>query len=278
MKSSEPIRQAILEIEAISSTPLVLSKIYRLLHDPSSHLDEIASVIQTDTGLITDIIRIANSPLYGPHIQHTRLDSALRTIGLREVFRLVSLSIAQKLFLQNLESYRISSEDFWSYSLLSGLIMEALAKRLGLDAGDAYLVGIMHATGRIIINQVLQEEDSPVRWSGKEALSVWEKQSVGLDSAEAGAMLLRQWHFPSALCTVIAAQFAEELPEGYKSLLGALQFVRRVLPVKQLHGAIADPALNDPFLLQCRLSIEEAHSLIAQSIEKLIRLESSVLV
>lgn len=83
MSPSDQVKQSILETETLSSTPLLLSKLYRVLQDPNVHLDDINSLIHSDPGLISDVIRIANSALYGPHAKHTRLDSALRTIGLR---------------------------------------------------------------------------------------------------------------------------------------------------------------------------------------------------
>jgi HD-like signal output (HDOD) protein len=276
MNSADQLKKAILEIEELSSTPSVLAKVYRVLQDPDSHLDDISTLLKSDTGLISDIIRIANSPLFGPHTKHTQLESALRTIGLREVFRLVSISLSQQFFARNLTCYRIVAQDYWSFSVLSGYLMEGLAKRLGKDPGDAYLTGIMHATGRIVISQVMEKFHSSARWDGFQELPAWEKQTVGMDSAEAGAILLRQWRFPSPICDAIENQFQAVPPQELRSLLGMLQFVIRILPVRQLHAPIADPAVDDPFLRQVGLSLEEAHALIARSIENLLKLEASL--
>lgn len=185
--------------------------------------------------------------------------------------------MSKKLFLRNLDSYDITADDFWSTSLLSGVLMESFARKVGLDGENAYLIGIMHAAGRIIIDQVVIQNHPGTKWDGNGDLPAWERRNAGLDSAEACAILLRQWRFPDWLCDVIEKQNCEELPDGQKSLMGLLHFIRRTLPLKHLHGPIATPSFNDPFLRQCGVGLEDAHSLVAQGIERLLAVESSVL-
>jgi len=276
MDKQERYRKAILDTEELSSTPAVLSKVYRVVQNPQSDLNDISELIQTDAGLTTDVLRISNSALFGPHAKHTTLQSALLTVGLREVYRLVSVSMARQLFMRDLSCYGIVANDYWSSSLLSALLMDRIAKRLKIDSGEAYLLGILHCTGRILINKILESDGATVIWDGVQPLATWEKSACGLDSGEAGSLLLKHWHFPDTICDAIQNQFSPKLPDGHRSLLGMLQFVRRILPVKRLIATITDPTFDDPFLMATKISMEEIHSIIATSIENLIKLEASL--
>ena len=105
---------------------------------------------------------------------------------------MVNLSLARQLFARDLYSYGISAYYYWSDSIAAALLMEGLAKHLGLDAEDAYTLGILHAIGRILINRVVEEKGFSIYWDGRQPIEDWERGAVGVNFTEAGAMLLER--------------------------------------------------------------------------------------
>ena len=112
--------------------------------------------------------------------------------------------------------------------------MEVLTKHSGLNPEGAYTAGILHAIGRVLINSVIDEHGYAVYWNGFQAIDDWERGSVGFNYAEAGAMLLEHWRFPTATCDIIRWQLNSEKALEQLSLLGILQFSRRLLSLTGL--------------------------------------------
>jgi HD-like signal output (HDOD) protein len=200
-----------------------------LAKDPATDIDSICAWLRSDGPLVADIIHISNSPYYAPATLHGNLTEAVNQLGLREVIRVINLSLARQLFARDLPGYGITAYDYWSSSVAAALVMEEVAKVSGLNAEDAYAIGILHAIGRVLIDRVIKEKGFSVYWEDDQPIADWERGAVGMDYAEAGAMLLEHWRFPTPTCEVIRWQTNGEKVVEPVSLLGALQFSQRLL-------------------------------------------------
>ncbi len=225
----DDFKRAIQTIDGLGATPAVLVKVAEMARDPDMDLATISAMLRNDGPLAADIIRISNSPYYAPATFHSNLTSAINFIGLREVIRVVNLSLSRQLFARDLSSYGISANDYWSASVAAALVMEAMAKLAGLNPEDAYTIGILHAIGRVLINRVIEEQGFTVYWESRQPIAEWERDAVGFDYAQAGALLLEHWSFPAATCDVVRWQLNPDKVVEPLSLLGALQFTRRLL-------------------------------------------------
>jgi HD-like signal output (HDOD) protein len=279
MLNPADFKRAIQAIDALGSTPAVLAKVVELTKDPNTDIATMCALMRNDGLLAADIIRISNSPYYAPASLNGNLTSAVNHIGLREVNRVVNLSLSRQLFARDLLSYGVSAHDYWSASVAAALVMEGLAQQTRLNPEDAYTLGILHAIGRVLINRVIHELGFTIYWDGRQPIEDWERGSVGFDFAEAGALLLEHWNFPTPTCDIIRSQLNSENGFEQVSLLGALQFTRRLLTLTGPDFANKDWQLpeKDPFLLASGLAPafvcqfvsdcrEEFHSVL-QSVE-----------
>ena len=264
MLNPADFKLAIQSIDSLGATPAVLVKVLKLANDPNSDLLSIGALLRNDGPLVADIIRISNSPFYAPTTLHSNLNSALNQLGLREVIRMVNLSLGRQLFARDLLSYGISAYDYWSNSVAAALLMESLAKKIQLNADDAYTLGILHALGRVLIDQVIEEKGFSIYWDTKQPIQDWERDAVGFDFAEAGALLLEHWHFPEAMCEALRHQLDTESTDNKLSLLSVMQFTRRLLALTGLdfeNEGWQFPA-NDPFIKASALSPETILELV----------------
>ena len=270
MINATDFKQAIQSIEALGVTPTVLVKIAELTRDPDTDLDTICTLLKNDGPLVADIIRISNSPYYAPATFHSNLTAAMNYVGLREVNRVLSLCLARRLFARDLNSYGISAGDYWSLSVATALVMEALAKQSGLNADDAYTIGILHAIGRVLINHVIERGGFRIFWDSAEPIEEWDRNAVGFDFAEAGAMLLEHWSFPAETCNIVRGQLKPVAAGEPLSLLGALQFTQRVLALTGWDLENQDWQLAEPdgYLQASGLTSEQVHRLVAACQQK----------
>ena len=253
----------------------MLVKVTELARDPDSDLSSICELLRNDGPLAANIIRISNSTYYAPATPHGNLASAINYIGMKEVTRVVSLSLSRRIFARDLPSYGLSASDYWTASIASALVMEALAKQSGLNPEDAYTIGILHAIGRVLIDQVIDEKRFTLYWVAGHPIEEWERLSVGFDFAESGALLLEHWRFPKPTCEVIRCQLNPEEVGAPVSLLGALQFTMRLLLLTGLNFD-KDWKLpeSDPFVEASGLrtdAVEEMVSTCRRDFESIIQ-------
>lgn len=235
MLNPDNFKRTIQAIDALGTTPSVLVKVTELARDPNVDLASMCELLRNDGPLAADIIRISNSPYYAPTTLHSNLTSAINYVGMREVLRVVNLSLARRLFARDLPSYGISASDYWSASIAAALLMESWAKQSGLNPEDAYTIGILHAIGRVLINHVIEDQHFTIYWDGRQPIQEWEHSSVGFDYADSGAMLLEHWRFPTLTCEVIRCQLEAGKAAQEVSLLGSLQFTLRMLALTGLN-------------------------------------------
>ena len=228
--SRETFLAALNEVENFSPAPLILSNAMKLLKDPQSDIESIATLVGRDSALAADIIRCANSVYFGGE-RSGNVFEAVQKIGLRETMRLLNLAVARIVSQRDLGSYGISGSDYWAESLFNGLFLHVLARETGkYDPEVAYTVGLLRYIGRLAINQTIEKLYGGLFWNGDESITEWERENVGLAQAEAGAMLLGKWKFPEDAVQAVAKQ---ENPTGLTEdnwLAEALCFASALLP------------------------------------------------
>jgi HD-like signal output (HDOD) protein len=278
MLNPNDFKQALWAIDGLGAMPAVLVKVWELAKDPTTDLDTLAGLLKNDGPLAAGIIRISNSPYYAPVTFHSNLNSAINHIGMSELVRVVNLSFAQQMFARDLPSYGISAADYWSDSVASALVMEALAEHTGLNKEDAYTVGILHAIGRVLINRVIEEKGYSIYWDGQQPIQDWERSSVGFDFAEAGAMLLEHWRFPRTTCNPIRWQIGPGGAPEPLSMQGMLQFTGRLLALtgSNFENQAGQIPESDPFALAAGITPQMITGLISACRDEFQRIRDSV--
>jgi HD-like signal output (HDOD) protein len=94
-------------------------------------------------------------------------------------------------------------------SLLTALVMEALAAEIGLDQRAAYTAGLLRSTGKIALNRLTRDPAYSGCYSetGGVPLAAWEADFTGLNNCEAAAFILNEWRFPPATINAIQQHY-----------------------------------------------------------------------
>lgn len=210
----DDFRASLLRVERLYSTPPVLAKASRLLSRPEVSLDQVVELIQLDPSLTADVVRISNSAMFSRGEASGGLREAVGRLGFGEVRRVLTLSLSKNVFGKGLANYGVTADEYWQDSVVGALWMAVLARRRGVDPEDAYLIGILHAIGKVLINEVLEDIGWSVFWDGRGPVEDWEREFVGFTHAEAGALLLAHWGFPENVSETIRRQETAPPPTG----------------------------------------------------------------
>ena len=222
---------AVSKTERLSPAPRILGRAISLLKDPESNIDDIAVLINSDPALVADMIRGANSVMYGGTERVSSLERALQKIGFGESVRLLNLAVTRIFATRNLESYGMAADDFWAESLFSGLFLKGLAtSTAGYDAEEAHTAGLLRFIGRLAVEQCLKDLGNARPWDGLAQLETWEIEQAGFSNAQASAALLRSWKFPENLIQALQWQNQPASAPEPSWLAEALSFSSAVLP------------------------------------------------
>ena len=222
---------AVSKTERLSPAPRILGRAISLLKDPESNIDDIAVLINSDPALVADMIRGANSVMYGGTERVSSLERALQKIGFGESVRLLNLAVTRIFATRNLENYGMAADDFWAESLFSGLFLKGLATTTGaFEPDEAHTAGLLRFIGRLAIEQCLKDVGGGTRWDGMAQLETWEIAQTGFSNPQASAALLRNWKFPENLIQALQWQNQPASAPATNWLADALHFSSAVLP------------------------------------------------
>lgn len=238
-----------MKIENLHGNMAVLSRLSPMLKDTNSEIEDVSRLIQSDSALSASIIRISNSALYGRSNKAGNVRSALGKVGFKQALRLVGIALSREVFMRDLKVYGITADDFWCQSYFTALLMEELSRRIGLDHDDAYMVGLLHAIGKVVLNELRNPAEVDVYWDTTFTSEEWEDVMFGFHYDEAGACLLESWNFMESIYQPIGAQLSAAAQQT-DLMVAALTFTKDLLVVNHYDMSVKDWVIpeNHPFL------------------------------
>ena len=199
-------------VKTLPAAPQILARLGQMRLDPIADLNDVTALLRCDAGLTARIIRIANTPAYTVGEPFASIEQALARIGFGEIYRIAGFAAVAQMTNLNLGEYLITGARLRENSLLTALLMEALAPSAGVDPQEAYSAGLLRSIGKIAVDRFIS--DSRIREAFDPAagrtLEEWERTRAGFTSGEAAAFVLGEWRFPPEILTAIAAHFAPD--------------------------------------------------------------------
>lgn len=229
--------QLVEEISELHPLPAVATSILRLTEHDRFSAHELASAIMADQALTAKLLRLANSAYYGfPRTIGTVRDAVV-LLGFRTV-RSTTLASCVIGALPN--ANHLNYEEFWHFSVSTGMLAEMLARTEGVHQDTAFTAGVLHNIGLLAMDQ--QRPDllgAAIARSEEQGASRHEaeRELLGFTDAELGGALAEAWSFPPDLTEAIRdhANPLDELPDP----TSLTAFVLRARLLVRSHG-VAD--------------------------------------
>ncbi|NCG20883.1 MAG: HDOD domain-containing protein [Rhodobacterales bacterium] len=182
----------------IASLPSAYTQLSKLLEQPTSSVSQVAKAVGTDPALTIQLLRLANSAVYGGRSIHT-INQAISRLGFARMRELALASTVVRMF-RFMPEHLLNMELFWRHSVATGLCAQILGKHhLGLSTESLFVAGLLHDIGSLLIctqepkiarNLLIQTQNSG------ELLHHAERRILGTDHADIGAELLARWKVP----------------------------------------------------------------------------------
>jgi HD-like signal output (HDOD) protein len=205
-KKKEKTEMVLNNIYNLPLIPKIIVEVTKILSTENVKNPDLVKVISKDQGLVTKILSIANSPLYGIPRKVTTIDFALLILGVNEIRNIVSaLSIIES-FKNKTDKY-LDQKEFWLHSFVVGSAAKRLTEDFGdKNSGEAFIAGLLHDVGISVIHRYFHTNFisiiEMVKDQGKSYYEA-EMEVLGLTHEQIGYMLLEKWNFPISLCDAV---------------------------------------------------------------------------
>jgi putative nucleotidyltransferase with HDIG domain len=202
------LREELDRIDSVPMLPELAIQILKMVDDPQVTSHRLATVVSRDQSLVTSILRIVNSAYYGFHWRIASVSQAVVLLGFRTIRNLVLAASVMKDYGGRSRVSGFDRMAHWRHSIACGSAAALLARRWKLAGADeAFLSGLVHDIGRVIMDQHFPEEfeESLRRLKpGGPTLTAVEDEVFGLTHAAVGAHVARKWKLPETVVSSIA--------------------------------------------------------------------------
>lgn len=234
MKSS--IIDSIKSLPPLSTTIIEINKIYA---DENSTIKDMAKVIEHDPMIIANILKIANSPLYGFGKEIKNAAQAVSLFGMNMTRSIAVGNSIKKLLNVDMQPYRITSEEFAKTSSLQAALMFSWYRKIDRHkAEELYLAAFLQETGKILIASEVIQNDEAISFASEiensNNIAVVEKAYSDATSGEVTALVFKHWGFDSNFIEMIKySDNPSAAPDNIKECSAALNIVKTIVPVNK---------------------------------------------
>lgn len=204
---SAAARRKIESVDNLPTLPTVASEIIAIANSPSSSATNVGALINRDTALTSKVLKLVNSPFYGFPQRIRTINHAIVILGFNKVKSLVLTASVFELTADR-KSRGLDLRGFWEHALGVAIATAIAAGEFnrGVASDDAFVGGLLHDFGKVILDQFLTEEYAPVlQTAADEArdLRTVEREMLGFDHQQVGTWVAETWKLPPALVAAI---------------------------------------------------------------------------
>ncbi len=185
--------------------PQVFGRLVAAINDGNSSLDRMAELVRMDAAITSQLLRLANSALFGFRTQASNVEEAVLRVGLKELHRIVGLCSASLVFQADLALYATDAEHVWANAVATAVAMEKLTGWTGGDPALAYTAGLLRSIGKMVLARhagAAAIAPAPYPNDGT-SLPVWETGLFAANHAQVGAALCEVWRFPRSIVSAL---------------------------------------------------------------------------
>lgn len=138
--------------------PALALRILRLTSNTEATARELGELIEFDPSLTAQVMRYARSALFNYPGQINSVQEAVtRVLGFDRVAH-IALGIASVRAFDVPKAGILGMDNFWRHSLYCAFVCQRLAARCGADKGLAYLCGLLHNFGLLLVGHLFPTE------------------------------------------------------------------------------------------------------------------------
>lgn len=239
MTSHATLHQALKHLESLPAIPSIAQKILALKIATDEGEQALLELIRKDPVILSRVIGLANSPLFGNSRKILKLQDAASVLGIKRI-KMVALGFAMMTSMARKPAGGLDIQGLWQHSLSVAMTMDSMARRMpaGLRPADdeIYLAGLLHDIGFMVLDYLDPElsDRFHARLATDPNCPVEELEAKMLETShgELGAALGRHWNLPKSIVKVLNHHHAPHDEQAFagRPLVDMVNLAEKLLP------------------------------------------------
>lgn len=262
-------------IRDIPAMPVVAQKAMHMLGDPRATNNTLGEVLASDPSMASRVLQMANSPFFGSRQKIGTISQAIFILG-HSTLRSLIITVCTKGLFKNTG---LMEEKAWEHSLGVAAAARVLAEETDvMDAGEAFIAGLLHDIGRLIVMVVFQQDSERIftkslqqNLSMSETIML-EKEEFGYSHMEIGARVINKWRFPPLFAHVARRHHTQSLQilsqEGSANviaLVGEANHIAHWLGLGRMEPDKTVEVVKTPYAQMLNLELEQVKEIMKKT-------------
>lgn len=194
------------DVKSFPSMPAAALKLLTLLKDENTSNVQIEQILRYEPGLTANILKMTNSAFFGLPKKIGSIRQAVLLIGWKKLIQIVLASCVSAIIDKPVQGYDLSAGDLWRHCVAVSVASELLVKELKLPVPEEmFTAALLHDVGKMVLGRYVKEDIAQIDGEEMQCLSFEqvERSMFGIDHAEIGADILRNWSFPPTMISAV---------------------------------------------------------------------------
>jgi len=154
-KSMEIIEQ----IHDLATLPAIVTRVISMMDSSSTTTGDIEEALEKDQVLTSKLLKLVNSSFYGFSREIDSVSDAAVLVGFNTLRNLIITSSIFNINHAGAQGVGTAIQMLWTHSIGCGITARFISRKLMIrDAGEAFVAGILHDIGKVVICQHLKKE------------------------------------------------------------------------------------------------------------------------
>ena len=213
------MQELLKEIKQLKPIPAIVNQIIEIVDKPNSSMKDIAKIIKYDPAVTANLLKICNSVYFGLKEPAESVEDAVALLGIDQIVELVLMKSGASVMAGKLDGYGFVEGAMWKYSVSSALIAKQIANRLSMENKNTiFTASLLKDIGKTVLDKFVSnsyEKINSLVLNQNMSFIEAEKQVLGVDHSELGAMIAKIWKFSPKMVTIIRNHHCQD-PSMYK--------------------------------------------------------------
>jgi putative nucleotidyltransferase with HDIG domain len=203
------------------------SALKELLAADQRYTSQIAEIIRRDPSLTARILRLVNSVYYGLSKPIKNIEEAVFYLGVRQIRQLAMVTPIIEDFQKLAGNHRFPWREFWRHCISTALMTREVIDIIQTPNEEIdYVAGLIHDVGKIVMASAFPEHFDEIyrcRIDGGNDLLQLEREVLGIDHAELGALYLKKQVLPELFIEIVQFHHQPDQAQHHASVAAAVQ-------------------------------------------------------
>lgn len=258
-------KEAILEqVKAFPPLDGTVTTVMAICNDAEGSVGDLAKVVEQDPMTTANIIKAANSPLYGFSREIKSIMQAVSIFGMDTVKGFAFSSFLLKKPNLNLEPYSIDSKDFTQISQSQNAFISKWYKGKKEMLNVLSLASFLMEVGKIVLSSVVVDNNKIDIFKKKMSATLniteikeVEKQVFGITNEEVTAILFQEWNFDEEMYDTIKNLHTPD--EAKEENMEYAQVLHVVKTLVSSHNYNKEPKVEEALSLVVKYGLDKDH-------------------